>query len=204
MYCCSVVSLFCSSSAPIVRYNDAPATMRLKVTTRTHHLTVFVVLYSLQDEKIAQEHLEQERLELLSELAKQRGIEEKAHAARLEEIRVAEEARLNALRLQLETDRVEAEKAMAQQQRELEEQRQRLLETGRQHQQAQELAAKEAAAAELRRVQEEENTRFRLEQEHLAELAAEVARQREEEIQRQLVRDVTSSTITFQSFQYDV
>ena len=88
--------------------------------------------------------IEEERLDFL---AKQREIEEKAHAARLEEIRVAEEARLNALRLQLETDRVEAEKAMAQQQRELEEQRQRLLETGRQHQQAQELAAKEAAAA---------------------------------------------------------
>ena len=72
-------------------------------------------------------------------LVKQRDIEEKAHAARLEEMRVAEEARLTALRLQLEIDRAEAEQTMEQQQRALEEQRQ--------HQQAQEVAAKEATAA---------------------------------------------------------
>ena len=79
---------------------------------------------------------EEERLVLL---AQQREIEEKTHAAQLEEIRVVEEARLTAMRLQFENDRAEAEKAMAQQQRELEEQRQ--------HQQAQEAAANEAAAA---------------------------------------------------------
>ena len=76
-------------------------------------------------------------------LVKQRDIEEKAHAARLEEMRVAEEARLTALRLQLEIDRAEAEQTMEQQQRALEEQRQ--------HQQAQEVAAKEKAEASDRR-----------------------------------------------------
>ena len=126
-------------------------------------------------------------MELLSEIARQREIEEKAHAAQLEEIRVAEEARLTAMRLQFETDRAEAEKAMAQQQRELEEQRQQLQETERQHQPAQEAAAIEAAAAERQRVQDAENTRLRLEQEHLAELAEVSSRQQEEERQRLLV-----------------
>ena len=148
---------------------------------------VFIFNLTSQNEINAHLRLEQERLEILSELAKQREIEDKAHATRFEEIRVAEEARLTALRLQIETDRLEAEKAMAQQQQELEEQRQKWLETERQHQLAQDLAAKEAAAAERRRLQEEENTRFQLEQESLAELAAEIVRQREEEIQRRLV-----------------
>ena len=61
-------------------------------------------------------------------MARQREIEDKAYTAQL----AAEEERLRAVRMQLEVQRrVDAEKAMLQQQRELEEERQRLLETER-------------------------------------------------------------------------
>ena len=77
-------------------------------------------------------------------MARQREVEEMARAAAL----AAEEESLRALRMQLEVQRrVDAEKAMLQQQRELEEERQRLLESERQRQQAQEDAAKEAHRA---------------------------------------------------------
>ena len=108
-------------------------------------------------------------------------IEDKEHAAQL----AAEEERLRAVRMQLEVQRrVDAEKAMLQQQRKLEEERQRLLETERQL---------------LRRLEDEESLFQRNRQQRIDD----EVRRRVEEKSRRLIVNGKATNHNYGDFQDD-